>query len=322
MDGMGQLGALRILWVVLAGSVASSLSFGEYNELTELRQSSEQVLRQYAGQMSTEDPKFEGIVKFGQALAEIKEPAKVDVPKLTRESKDYWRAVLEMTPQDSSMLFAHAHLHAARGETAWADIYFLLGSLTGAETRRDELDNYKQLRDRLNERAGREISSGIKLHDRAEYQKAIEVYDQVLVEHPNCALAYYEKGFSYMMMSKGDPALKEKALEMYGECRRRDPFHWKAYQGGDPNVIRSLKTYLEKVHPFVSGKERNKAGLMTFTEGCEAMGLYPLAAHVQWKLALIDSDNLQQHIRKFVDLVEKCGCEDADFFRRQLIRDE
>jgi tetratricopeptide (TPR) repeat protein len=304
--------------LVLLASPAS----GEYKELTELRQSSENMLKEYARQLAAEDAKFEGIVQFGRALGSMGDPAKLDLAKLTYQSKDYWRATLEATPQDSSILFAHAHLHAARGEPAWADIYFLVGSLTAAKDHRGELDAYKQLRNRLTATAGRQIDGGIKLHDAGQYMKAIETYDRVLAEHPGCALAYYEKGLSYMMMSKTDPALKQKALDMYARCRQLDPFHWKAYQGSDPNVIRKLQVYLEKVHPFVSGKQRDKAGFLTFVEGCEAMELWPVAAHAQWKLALMDSDNFRQHLRRFLDLIEKCGCQDADFFRRQFKLDQ
>ena len=174
----------------------------------------------------------------------------------------------------------------------------------------------------MDRRTGREIGDGIKYHDKQEYSKAIEVYDRVIAEHPNCALAYYEKGLSYMMMSKADPGLKQKALQMYAECRLRGPFHWKAYQGNDPNVIRKLQVYLKQVHPFLSGKQRNKEGFAAFAEGCEAMELYPLAAHAQWKLALIDADNAKQHLKRFIDLIEKSGCKEADFFRKQFRLDE
>ena len=87
-------------------------------------------------------------------------------------------------------------------------------------------------------------------------------------------------------------------------------------------MIRKLRVCLEQVHPFFSGKERTKEGLAMFAEGCEAMELYPFAAHAQWKLALIDSENIQEHIEKFIDLIEKCGCKDADFFRQQFKFDE
>jgi tetratricopeptide (TPR) repeat protein len=315
--------AVRFSMAVLALSgLACSACLGAYPALEALQQSSRDALKRYAQEFASEDPKFEGIVKFGQALAKVEDPAKADLAKLTCQSKDYWRAVIEATPENSSILFAHAHLHAARGETGWADIYFLLGSLTDAKDHREELDTYKRLRDQLDMRVDKELQQGIALHDHGEYNKAITVYNRIISEHPNSAQAYYEKGLSYMMMSKQAGSMKQRALQMYGECRQRDPFEWKAYQGGDPNVIAKLQVCLEKVTPFLTGKERSTTGFSAFVEGGEAMQLYPFAAHGRWKLALIDPDNFQEHLRKFLDLVEKSGCSDAGFLRSQFKLDK
>lgn len=297
-----------------------AISQAKYKELEALKESSREAVAQYARSLAAEDEKFEGIIKFAEALKAINKGSKVDITKLTYQSKDYWRAVLEMTPKDSSILFAHAHLHVSNGETAYADMYFLLGSLTDAKSHKAEFDKYKLLRNNLNKRAGREMSRGVALHDQRKYTRAIKIYDNVITEYPSYALAYYEKGLSYMLMSKmkrNNPNLKDKALQMYAQCRMRDPFFWKAYQGGDPNVIANLQVCLKKVVPFVSGK-RSKDNFIAFAEGCEEMELYPFAAHARWKLALIDSDNIQEHMKKFLDLIEKSGCKEADFFRKQF----
>lgn len=309
---------MKMHWVILLLCLFCSVSFAEYKELEALKQSSHQALMGHAQRLAAVDPKFEGAVKFGQTLQAINDETKVDVAKFTYKSKHYWRAVLEMTPKDSSIIFAHAHLHAARGETAYADVYFLLGSLTAWKIHRTELDKYKSLGKELNSKVAQEIDKGIKLHDQGEYAKALEAYDRVITEHPYSALAYYEKGLSYMMMSKVKANFRETAMQMYAECRRLDPFHWKAYQGSERKVIQKLQIYLKQVHPFISGKQRTKEGFVAFAEGCEAMELYPFAAQARWKLALIDSDHLQEHIKKFLYLIEKCGCEDVDFFKKQF----
>jgi tetratricopeptide (TPR) repeat protein len=290
--------------------------------LAALKESSRKALAGYAGKFAGDEAKFEGLVKFGEALKAVQDPAKADVAKLTYKSKVYWRAVLELTPQDSSVLLAHAHLHAARGERDYADAYFLLASVTMDKSRREELDTYTRLRDALNARAGKEIERGLKLHDMGFYTKAIEVYDAALVEYPCCSQACYEKGYSYLMMRKNDPAMKQKAEEMYAECRRLDPFRWKVYQGGGPAVVKKLEVCLEKVQPFVSGTRRSKVDFAAFAEGCEAMELYPFAAHARWKLAMMDPDRMREHVKAFLDLIEKCGCEDPAFFRRQFQLDE
>jgi hypothetical protein len=71
-----------------------------------LKESSRKALAEYAGKFAADDAKFEGLVGFGQAMKAVEDPAKADVAKLTYQSKAYWRAVLEMTPQDSSVLLA------------------------------------------------------------------------------------------------------------------------------------------------------------------------------------------------------------------------
>jgi tetratricopeptide (TPR) repeat protein len=313
---------MRIFLALLVVCITCPAGFAEYPELTAMKESSRKALTEYAGKFAADDAKFEGLIKFGEALKTVADPAKADVAKLTYQSKAYWRAVLETTPQDSSILLAQAHLHAARGERNYADAYFLLASVTMDKSRREELAAYTHLRDALNARAGQEIEKGIKLHDAGQYTKAIEVYDAVLAEYPACSQAYYEKGYSYLMMGKSGAAAKKKAEAMYAECRRLDPFWWKAYQGGGPAVVKKLQVCMEKVQPFVSGKERTKAGFIAFAEGCEAMELYPFAAHARWKLAMMDPDHMREHVKAFLDMIEKCGCEDPAFFRRQFQFDE
>jgi tetratricopeptide (TPR) repeat protein len=318
----GSGGVQICILLVLSGLVCPAC-WGAYPELEALQQSSREMLKRYTQQFASEDANREGTIKFGQTLMKVEEPARIELANLTYQNYDYWRAVVEARPEDSSILFAHGHLCAARGETGWADIYFLLGSLTDRnQTHRSELDAYRRLRDQLDTRVDKELEQGISLHDRGEYERAVAVYDRIIAEQPNSAQAYYEKGLSYMMMSKQAPTMKDKAMQMYGECRQRAPFNWKAYQGGDPNVIAKLKVCLEKVTPFLTGKERSKAGFSTFVDGCEAMQLYPFAAHGQWKLSLTDPANSQTHLRKFVDMVEKSGCTDTSFLRSRLKLDK
>ena len=96
---------MKMHWVILLLYLFCSVSFAEYKELEALKQSSHQALMGHAQRLAAVDPKFEGAVKFGQTLQAINDETKVDVAKFTYKSKHYWRAVLEMTPQDSSILF-------------------------------------------------------------------------------------------------------------------------------------------------------------------------------------------------------------------------
>jgi hypothetical protein len=72
-------------------------------------------MKGYAQRLAAEDAEFEDIVEFGKALQAIEDVNRADAAKVILRSKQYWRAVLEMTPQDSSILLAYAFLHAALG---------------------------------------------------------------------------------------------------------------------------------------------------------------------------------------------------------------
>jgi tetratricopeptide (TPR) repeat protein len=307
-----------LLWACLLGSVASA----EYEELVVLKVSSGQMLGQYAGRLAAVDPKFQGVVRFGETLQTVNDPMGVDVAALTYRSKHYWRALLEMRPADPAILFAHAHLHAARGEVDYADVYFMLGSLVVDKRPRADLNKYERQRRRLMRRVEKDIKRGTRLHDRGRYTEALAAYDRVLEAHPHCAWAFYEKGYAYLMMGKDEADLAVKRTQMYAACRRCDPFYWQAYQGSDQKVLDKLTVLGTKVVPFVSGKQRTKEALVAFAEGCEAIELYPFAAHARWILTRADPEHMQQHLKAFVRLIEKCGCEDAEFFRNQFQFDE
>ena len=300
--------------VCLPGSVASA----EYEELVVLKVASGQMLGQYAGRLAAVDPKFEGVLEFGAALQEVRDPLLIDVGQLTYRSKHYWRALLEMVANDPAILFAHAHLHAARGEIDYADVYFMLGSLIVDKRPRGDINRYERQRRRLMRRVEKDIRQGTRLHDRGRYAEALAAYDRVLEAYPNCAWAFYEKGYAYLEMSKQDPNLTAQRMRMYAECRRRDPFYWQAYQGRDPKVLEKLTVLGTKVIPFVTGKQRTREALVAFAEGCEAMELYPFAAHARWILTRADPEHMQTHLKAFIDLIEKCGCHDAEFFRNQF----
>lgn len=296
--------------------VFSTSAFAEYPELETIEKYSRGKVFEYINQFIGKNKNLEGVINYAlklQYVFDTNDAPEQKIAKLTYENINYWRAALEKTPRDSSILYTSAYLYAAYGEVGYSDIYFLLGSINVDEKTKEELNNFKKLRDKLYEKLSSEISEGIKLHDDGQYEKAIEIYDRAIAQSPNSALFYYEKGFSYMMESqaKSDPNLKDKALELFKVCREKDPFFWEAYQGNDPNIIKKLNIFMEKIAPFYSDEKRDIESYTAFAEGCEQMELYPFAAHAQLKLSLIDPKNNEVHMTKFFNLIQKSGCKEA-----------
>jgi hypothetical protein len=73
----------KMHWLILVTCLICTISFAEYKELEDIKQSSCQVLSNYAQHLAAEDAKFEGIVKFGQTIQAIDDYEKVDVAQLT-----------------------------------------------------------------------------------------------------------------------------------------------------------------------------------------------------------------------------------------------
>ena len=291
-------------------------AFSQNAELESIKKLSRQRIKEYVDKL-IDDKGLIGCVNMALALQEVPDSnafSKEDIQKLTNANGSYWRAAIEKTPRDSSLLYAHAYLCSYFGQIAYSDIYFLLGSINVDETIKKELDSFKVLRDKLYIKSSEAISEAIKLHDDGEYEKAIEIYDEAIEDNPENALFYYEKGLSCIFLGRGDPNAEwtKKGFEMFQACREKDPFFAKAYQGIDPNVITQQEILREKVLPFYTGQKRDTDSYIAFAEGCEQMKLYPFAAHAQLKLSLIDPKNSKEHMDKFFELIEKSGFTLAD----------
>lgn len=313
---------ILLLVCIFNGSV-----FAQIREMDAIKKFSRDRLKEYTESL-IEDKNLIGAVNFALALQDVLDSNNVtqkDIIKLTNENVDCWRAAIELTPRNSSVLFAIAYLYASIGEISYADVYFIIGAINTDQRTRKELDAFMLLKDNFYAVLQNEISEGIKLHDMGQYKKAIEIYDRAIAKFPQNPSVYYEKGLSYMMESRpadantdkdiisgSDPNLKAKALEQYKICREKDPFFWRAYQGDDPKVIEKLKIYIEKVAPFYSGQKRDIESLKAFAEGCEQMEQYPFAAHARLKLSLLDPKNTPEHMEKFFGLIQKSGCKQAE----------
>jgi tetratricopeptide (TPR) repeat protein len=267
-----------------------------YPALAELRAASRARVARHADTFLGVDQKFAGVVRFGEALKALPPEGEPDAEALTSGSPDYWRAVMEMAPEDPSIVFAAARLCVMKGLLARAEAWLLLGAIGMGKPFQAELAELKAGLRKVEAATGDDVQRGIALHDAGRYGDAKRVYDEVLAGHPQNAWALYEKSFAMLMADKdGSAAVRE---EMYRDIRRLDPFYWQAYQGTDKDVIgRQLPVVLSDIQPFASGKARSRAGLLQFAQGCEKIGLHDFAALAFWKLVLTgdDADAMMAH---------------------------
>jgi hypothetical protein len=304
-----------ILLLISLGGFLSSASAGEYPELESLKRYSREALNRTGLRLSSVDPKFLGVRVFGKAISSASPKDMSQIEDLTLRSQDYWRAMMEMSTDDPSVLFAHGYMLASIGEAELAINYMLLGSIEIGGAFRPEIQEWQRLNGALRDRATKEIKEGVALHDAGKFDEAMSVYDSVLKSFPFCATAFHEKAISLM---EKDPSIifkENPTAELFALCRKHDPFLWQAYQGKDPKVLKAGAAFLSKAKPFYSRETVTIKSFSDFAEGCEEMELFPIAAACQWKLVAFDKPNYKQHLIKYLALIEKAGCPNMDFFK-------
>lgn len=253
----------------------------KYPALAELRSLAELRLDRYAETFQHVDPRFKGVVAYGGALAGRKGKA---IEQVATANPDFWRAVMEMAPQDPSVGFSQAYLLASRGRLTSAQAWVLV-SAPGLDQKAFGPD-LEQLRSAVSKAVAEmepDINTGIALHDQKRFDEAIQVFDAVLASHPENVWALYEKSFSLLMKDKdGSEAARE---ELYAAIRGLDPFYFEAYQGKvDARRKAQMAALLADILPFIQGKVRDAKGYERFAYGCEAAGLHDYAALAFWKL--------------------------------------
>ena len=307
----------RILAMAVALLVGVA-ALAEYPELRAVKSLAESSLKKTATRMRFVDIRFAGVINFGEAILSQDEDRPQSVDALTCRSQDYWRAMMEMAPNDPSVLFAQAYLLAKEGEIDRANIYMNLGGMGLSETFKPEFAQWQVAYKALYKRTEGEVAKGIKLNDNRKYKKAIDVYDKVLLEYPYSSTAMYEKAFTLLLMDVKGALFDPGHIAMYTFCRTHNPFLAEAYQGNDQKVIQGAIAFSKKVQPFLAGQDRTIQGFSAFADGCEEMGLFDIAAICQWRLVLLDSANQKEHIRKYLQLIEQAGCPNMKFFRDQF----
>lgn len=163
----------------------------------------EEVLPALSGyEMKLED-QFTGVKSFGGLVAATDFSAVQDIDKLTSANPDYWKAVMEMDPQNQLIPVTKMFMLVSQG---YLDHAFLYAEMLTPYAGTDNLASryLKQFYLRM-EVFITELTSGIKKgvseHDKGNYIQALKTYDKVLKSYPYSAWALYENYYSRSTLS-------------------------------------------------------------------------------------------------------------------------
>lgn len=153
---------------------------------------------------SSVDTQFEGVLGIGKILLSHEFIQNKSVEELTDKNSLYWRAVVEMSGGNQLIPASKIFMYVANGQFDIARRYlqviqFFCDQESLATYYLSELnwrftDFYNAL--------GESIQTGIQFHDKGEYSKAIQQYQQVLAVYPKSAWANYELFYSENALHK------------------------------------------------------------------------------------------------------------------------
>lgn len=171
--------------------------------------------------------RFPGVRSVGQLLGGLDLSRVVAVPEALDHNPQYWRALSEVQTGNPLVPAARIFLHVANGELDTARLYLkpvYFFSKTD-NLAHDYIELFKEFIVIFQADLDERINRGVELHDRGEYQEALNIYEGVLSEYPCSSLALYEKFFSGALLAsqKQNPDAAAPAHDLAGQWQRYRP---------------------------------------------------------------------------------------------------
>ena len=269
-----------------------------------------------AFEVNVED-KFQGVKSFGKNLQNTKFKENVDVYKLTSLNSNYWRGTLEMSK--GNMLFPVTKIFAltSQGELDYAYKYLeIFESFADKESTATFYINEMKARISLfNEEFNNEIEKGIAFHDKGEFQKAIDFYNNLLKIYPNSSWCLYEKYFSENAKEIAEKKIEENSRENWDKAKieiyKHNPLYSMDVRASTPKEGYLFFRRIEMSELFKNDKEF-LTDIYKYAEIATDLGVHDFAAQLFWLTASYGNDEKMQEksMNNFLFCLEKLGVKD------------
>jgi len=261
------------------------------------------------------DDKFEGVKNFGALMQKTNFNEIQSIESLTSANKNYWRAIMEMSAGNQLIPITKTFILVSQGELDYAKKYIEIirlysdpKSIAGGY-----LEEINFRINAFNKELDKEIEKGIAQHDNGEYQKAINVYNEILTIYPNSSWTLYEKYFSENALkliekktTNDDRADWDKAkIEIY----KHNPLY-----NLDVRASNGKEAYLlfrrQEVGGLFKKKEERLNDVFKYAQIATDLGIYDFAAQLFWITATFDKENPQKSINNYLYCLDKLGEKD------------
>jgi len=257
------------------------------------------------------DEKFAGVKNFGKLVAKTNFSTSQDIPTLTNNNADYWRAILEMNLGNQLISATNIFIYVSQGELDHAGRY--LGMINYFSDPKSITDDYlTELTWRLqifNQQLNIEIKKGINEHDKGNFKKATEIYDNVLAIYPNSAWASYELYYSKNSL---DVKSGEKAVDNRSNWDAAKPGIYRAdpLYTMDVRASNAKEGYLlfrrQQIDQLFKDKAQRLSDIYKYANIAMDLGVYDFAAQLFW-FTFTNGQEADQSLGYFLYCIEKLG---------------
>ncbi len=258
------------------------------------------------------DDQFAGVKNFGKLVQKTDFSQEQDVLAMTDSNNDYWRATLEMEVGNQLIPLTKIYMLVSQGEFDYAKRYLeILTMFSNPKTTGDRLlDNISQRLDSFYADMNIEMQFGMAEHDKGNYEKAMNIYEDILAAHPKSAWALYEHYYSdnTLKIQKkeielGDQSNWEKARP---EIYRHNPVY-----DVDVHLNTGKQAYLlmrrQEIQKLFQKQDQRLQDVFTYAEIATDLDAPGLAAQFFWLTATFDKDNTEKSINNFLYCLDKLG---------------
>ena len=261
------------------------------------------------------DDKFEGVKTFGKLIEKTNFNETQNVESLTSTNKNYWRATMEMDIGNQLIPITKIFILVSQGELDYAKKYIeIIRMYSDPKTITEKyLEEINYRINVFNEELKAEIEKGIVEHDKGEYNKAINIYNEILIAYPNSSWTLYEKYFSENAKKLAENNASNEDREDWDKAKVEIYKHNPLYNM-DVRASNGKEAYLlfkrQEVGSLFKKKDEKLKDIFKYAEIATDLGIYDFAAQLFWISTTFDKDFSQNSLNNYLYCLDKLGEKD------------
>lgn len=270
-----------------------------------------EVLPVLSGYQTIVEDKFAGVKNFGNLVTKTNFLEQQDIIKLTSNNSDFWRAIMEMESGNQLIPVTKIFMLISQGEFDYAIKYIeIVKMFSESETYADKyLEELSNRLDLFNKQLNTEIEKGIAEHDKGNFEKAISIYSEILIQYPNSAWTNFELFYSQSELNKKNGNEKLNSIDNWNK-KKNDILDHNPFYGLPISSQNSEDAYLlfrrNSIGRLFKDKNERLNDIYKYADIAMDLKIYDFAAQLFW-FSFSHSKNNEDAIYKYLYCIEKLG---------------